>query len=53
VHRIEKEHSLDRKQSVIKSRPMQRRELAKDNGEKEKEKRRKPERKLHERIMHK
>ena len=52
TRRIENERSPDRKQGMIKSRPLQRRELVKDNGEKEKEKRRKPERKLHERIMH-
>ena len=50
ARRMEKEHSPEREQGQFKSHPSQRRELAKDNGEKEKEKQRKPERKLHERM---
>jgi type 1 fimbria pilin len=50
ARRMEKEHSPKRKQGQFKSHPLQRRELVNDNGEKEKEKQRIPERKLHERM---
>jgi hypothetical protein len=52
TRRMENGHSSDRKQGQLKSHPLQRRELTKDNGEKEKDKHRKPERKLHERMKH-
>jgi hypothetical protein len=52
ARRAEQARNPDRKQNAIKSHPLQRRELAKDSGEKEKEKHRKPERKLHERMKH-